>query len=190
LFTTVSFSLTGSRAFSRAASSTFTPESLGGVAKVCSLPLGLWLPRASGRRGLRQVSRTFGTSLLQGLPFCSRGRGGRSQPSPFSLTGSRALSRAVIYIVTFRMTRRLAQVCKLPLRIWLLSASGRLLAPGLSLIRHCPLTKTSFLFALARRQFTAVPFSLAGSRAFSRVNKSCFYTRTVSCGLLRSASYP
>lgn len=92
--------------------------------------------------------------------------------------------------VTFRMTRRLAQVNKLPLRIWPLSASGRLVAPGLSRIRHCLLAKTSFLSALVRRLFAAVSFSLSGSRAFSRVNRSCCYTRIVSCGLTMVCKQP
>jgi hypothetical protein len=40
---------------------------------------------------------SLGTSFLQRRPSGSLGCGGRSQPSPFSLTGSRALSRAAIY---------------------------------------------------------------------------------------------
>jgi hypothetical protein len=253
LFATVAFSLAGSVAHSRAYRSSHR-ERLGGFTKVCKLPLGLWLPRASGHPpcperhfvSWRQVSPTFVTFLLQGRPLCALEWGGCSQPS-HSPSRDLARFRELLSTFTFRRARRLPKVCKLPLRIWPLSASGhlvrasslarsarpscegglfvrsgvaavhsrlilprglpsvfescyrfytrivrwlpvvcklplslwlprasgRLFAPDLPRSRCILLAKAPFVFALVRRLFTAVSFSLTGSRAFSRVVIYC-----------------
>lgn len=59
----------------------------------------------------------------------------------------------------------LTVVCRLPLSLWLLSASGRpFCAPVLSFTRHFRLAARSFLPILAWRSFATVSFSLAGTR--------------------------
>lgn len=68
--------------------------------------------------------------------------------------------------ITFRIARRLAQVCKLPLKIWLFSASGRDLVRQVSRAIGTLSCKRSFLFALVWRLFATVAFYLAVPERF------------------------
>lgn len=94
------------------------------LAQVCKLPLRIWLLSASGRDLVRQVSRAIGTSFLRKVLFVRSGvavvRNRRILPC-----GSRALLRAPYLVFTPRWFGGLTVVCKQPLILWLIRASGR-----------------------------------------------------------------
>jgi hypothetical protein len=88
--------------------------------------------------------------------------------------------------VTFRIARRLAQVCKLPLKIWLFSASGRdACPPGLSRNRNIFLAKGPFCSLWCGGCSQPSHSTLRFPSAFES-SLSCFYTsmvRWLDCGL-------
>lgn len=94
------------------------------LAQVCKLPLRIWLLSASGRDLVRQVSRAIGTPFLRKVLYVRSGvavvRNRRILPC-----GSRALLRAPYLVFTPRWFGGLTMVCKLPLILWLIRASGR-----------------------------------------------------------------
>lgn len=150
------------------------------LTQVCQLPLNLWLSSAPDHLGSRQVSRSSEHLPYSSVLFRSLGRGGCSQPSSFSLAGSRALSGApsnfYTWIVTVAGSSLLATSGSLASQcLWppcsnrpRLTAS-RVLKYARSLLhRHSPLAKGAFLFSRFRRLFATVCFFLAESRAFSR----------------------
>jgi len=165
LFATVSFSLAGSRALSRAALYIYVPKSSAACSGLQATPENLasqrlWPPCSC------QVSRSFGTSLLQRRPFCSLWRGGCSQPSH---SPSRAPERFRELLSVLHPDSAVASYGLQATPESLASQSlWPSVAPDLPCLRCVLLAKAPFVFALVRRLFTAVSFSLTGSRAFSR----------------------
>jgi hypothetical protein len=162
----------GSRAFSRAPYLIFTPRWFGDLTVVCKLPLILWLIRASGHRNARQISRSFGTFFLRRSPFCSLGLGGCSQPSFSSLRIPNVFERSLLYFYS-RRGRWLPMVCKLPLNLWLFSASGRLCPRQISRSSERSFCKEVLFVHRVWRLFAIVSFILADSRTLSRALLDC-----------------
>jgi hypothetical protein len=155
---------------------------------VCKLPLCLWLPSASGRRCARQVSRSLGTFFLRRGPFCPFGSGGCSQPSLSSLRIPNVFESILLYFFT-RRARWLPLVCKLPLSLWLPSASGHPCQRQVS--------RSFGTFLLRRSPFCSLESggrsqpSFSSSRILERFREHRLsFDSGQFGGLLRSASYP
>jgi hypothetical protein len=95
----------------------------------------------------------------------------------FFLTDSRVFSRAAIYIFPFRMARRLAQVCKLPLKLWRFSASGRVFAAR-SLVLGTPFLQRGPFVSLRCGGCSQPSHSPSRAPERFRESASFVYTRT------------
>lgn len=110
--------------------------------------------------------------LLAKKSFCSLERGGCSQPSHSSLRISSAFERSHLYFYS-RRGRWLPVVCKLPLNLWLFSASSRRGLRQISRSSKLSFCKEVLFVHRVWRLFAIVIFILADSRTLSRALLVC-----------------
>lgn len=94
-----------------------------------------------------------------------------------------AVESTIFVVRNYRIARRLAQVCKLPLCLWLSVPLAVLFGARSPVPRHISFARESFLFVRVWRLFATVPLRLTASRAFSGVGRFLLYTGTcaVAC---------